>query len=87
VAIYERLTKVKTDRATRLEASCLAVRALVAAQLKPAARLLLKNTTGGDFKKPVHYEFLARAHLDLKQYQAAAEACMRAEELRVTEAA
>jgi hypothetical protein len=38
------------------------------------------------YKKPVHCEFLARAYLDIKQYKKAAEACERAEELRLSEA-
>jgi cytochrome c-type biogenesis protein CcmH/NrfG len=32
-----------------------------------------------------HYEFLARAYLDLKRYKEAAAACERAEELRIAE--
>lgn len=85
VAVYERFKNFKTGRGTRIEALCLAVRALVAAQLRPAARKLLKTVEGSAFKKPAHYEFLGRAHLDLKQYPAAAAACMRAEELRVAQ--
>lgn len=85
-AIYESITQIKTDKATRLEALCLATRALVGAKYKPAARRLLKTVDTGNYKKSAHYEFLARAHLDLKQYLPAAEACKRAEELRVAEA-
>ena len=82
---FEQISEIKTDRAVRLEATCLAVRALVAAKQRSAARSLLKSVANNHYKKPVHYEFLTRAHLDLKQYKAAAEACQRAEELRVTE--
>ncbi len=39
----------------------------------------------GQYKKPAHYEFLARAYLDLKRYKDAADACERAEELRIAE--
>jgi len=83
--VYEQISEIKTDRAVRLEATCLAVRALVSAKQRSAARSLLKSVANNHYKKPVHYEFLARAHLDLKQYKAAAEACQRAEELRVAE--
>lgn len=37
------------------------------------------------YKKPAHYEFLARAYLDLKKCMDAAEACERAEEMRLAE--
>lgn len=82
---YEQIAGMKTDRALRLEATCLAVRALVAIQQRSAARHLLKGVAKAEYKKPAHYEFLARAYLDLKQYKGAAEACTRAEELRVAE--
>lgn len=82
---YEQIATMKTDRAVRLEATCLAVRALVAVQQRSAARHLLRIVAKGDYRKPAHYEFLARAYLDLKQYKGAAEACARAEELRVAE--
>jgi len=82
---YEQILEIKTDRAIRLEATCLSVRALVAEKQRPAARKLLNSVANNPYKKPVHYEFLARAHLDLKQYKDAAEACHRAEELRITD--
>lgn len=86
-ALYERIAALETDRAMRLEATCLAARALaVVKDSRAAARHLLKTVTKRAYKKPVHYEFLARAHLDLKQYKDAAEACTHAEELRVAEA-
>lgn len=83
--IYEQIASIKTDRAIRLEATCLAVRALVAIQQRSAARHLLKIVAEAEYKKPAHYEFLARAYLDLKQYKGAADACTRAEELRLAE--
>jgi len=64
----------------------LAARALVGAKDRSAARSLLKPLKIEGYKKPVHYEFLARAYLDIKQYKNAAEACERAEELRISEA-
>lgn len=82
---YEKILELKTDRAIRLEATCLSVRALVAGNQRPAARKLLNSVANNPYKKPVHYEFLARAHLDLRQYTAAAEACQKAEQLRMTE--
>jgi len=82
---YEQIAGMKTERAVRLEATCLAVRALAAAKQRSAARHLLKGIAKNDYKRAAHYEFLARAHLDLKQYKGAAEACERAEELRLAE--
>jgi hypothetical protein len=41
--------------------------------------------TGCAYPKAIHYEFLARAFLDLKQYKDAAEACQLAEGLRQVE--
>ncbi len=83
--IFEQISAVKTDRAVRLEATCLTTRALVAAKQRPAARQLLKTVETNTYRKPAHYEFLARAYLDLKQYKNAAQACERAEELRIAE--
>jgi tetratricopeptide (TPR) repeat protein len=82
---YERISGLKTDRALRLEATCLAARSLAAIKQRSTARQLLKRVDKADYKKATHYEFLARAHLDLKQYRSAAEACERAEELRAAE--
>lgn len=83
--IYERIAGMKTDRGLRLEATCLAARTLVAIQQRSAARQLLATVATGEYKKPPHYEYLARAYLDLKQYKDAAAACERAEELRLAE--
>lgn len=80
--IYERLSALKTDRALRLEATCLAARSFAAVKKRSSARQLLKRVEHGEYKKPTHYEFLARAYLDLKQYKSAAEACEHAERLR-----
>jgi len=85
LSTYERVGELKADRALRLEATCLAARALSAVKQRPAARSLLRRLGDSTYKKPVHYEFLARAYLDLKQYKKAAEACERAEELREAE--
>jgi hypothetical protein len=45
----------------------------------------VKTVAASNYKKAVHYEFLARAYLDLKQYGEAAVACERAEALRLAE--
>lgn len=82
---YEQMEGIKTDRAINLEATCLAARALVAAKERGAARQLLARVATAQYKKPAHYEFLARAYLDLKRYKEAAAACERAEELRLAE--
>jgi len=83
--VYEQLDGIKTDRAVHLEATCLAVRALVAMKERGAARQLLSRVATGEYRKSTHYEFLARACLDLKKYKDAAVACERAEELRIAE--
>ena len=82
---FEQLQEMKTDRAVRIETTSLAVRALAATKQRPAARALLRELNTSGLKKPVHYEFLARAYLDIKQYKNAAEACEQAEALRVVE--
>jgi hypothetical protein len=56
-----------------------------AAKERGAARQLLTPVASGQYRKPAHYEFLARAYLDLKKYKDAAAACERAEELRLAE--
>ena len=62
ISTYEQITEMKTDRATRLEATCLATRALVATNHRSAGRHLLRTVMKIEYKKPVHYEFLARAY-------------------------
>ena len=73
---------LKGQRVLRLEAACLAARAWVVLKDRNKARALLKPLMQAEYKKPVHYEFLARALLDLKQYDAAAKACEKAHALR-----
>ena len=86
LSVFEEFGALKANRALRLEAECLTVRALAAVGHRNAARRRMKELNIADFRKAVHYEFLARAYLDLKQYKSAAEACERAESLRVQEA-
>jgi len=81
-ALYgKRASEVQSTRSLRLEAACLAVRALIATKQRSEARLILKRVSAGSYKKPVHYEFLAKAYLDMKQYKEAAAACERADHL------
>ena len=75
MSAYQQMEGIKTERAVNLEATCLAARALVAAKERAAARQLLGKVTVAQYRKPAHYEFLARAFLDLKQYKDAAAAC------------
>lgn len=82
---YEQAREAKLDRATNLEATCLAVRSLAAVDERAEARKLLRRVSQAPYKKAIHYEFLARAFLDLKRYQEAAAACERAAELRAAE--
>lgn len=84
--LYERLVPaIGKDRGLRVEAGCIAARALTAAKDRSRARSILRNLTGGTYRRPAHYEFLARAWLDLKNYEEAAKACLQAEERRKAE--
>jgi len=81
----QQLFRAKPDRAKRIEATCLTVRSLVRSGQRRRARELIKEVEGKVYKKPVHYEFIAYAYLELRQYQNAAQACERAEALRAAE--
>jgi len=87
IAFSRQLLEMKPDRARRLEATCLSVRALARNGQRRRARELIKELDGKIYKKPVHYEFLAYAYLELRQYQNAAVACQGAEALRAAEEA
>jgi hypothetical protein len=87
LSLCQQLVKMNPGRARRLEGRCLAVRALARNGQRREARDLVKELDSKVYKKPVHYEFLAYAYLELKQYQNAAKACERAEALRVAEEA
>lgn len=82
---YEHFAEIDADRASHLEATCLAVRALAAAKHRSAARHLIKTVAAANYRKAIHYDFLARAYLDLKQYKETASACGQAETLRAAE--
>jgi hypothetical protein len=84
--LYERLIPaIGKDRGLRVEAGCIAARALTASKERSRARSILRNLTEGTYRRPAHYEFLARAWLDLKNYEEAAKACVLAEERRKSE--
>src|SRR5262245_46018542 len=85
LALFQRLLAANPNRGQRVEATCLAVRALASSGQRRRARELIKDLDSKVYRKPVHYEFLAHAYLDLKQYENAAKACERAEALRVAE--
>jgi len=85
ISLFQELLATKPNRGQRVEATCLAARAIATTGQRRRARELIKELDGKAFKKPVHYEFLAYAYLDLKQYENAGKACERAEELRVTD--
>src|SRR5437867_34692 len=85
LSLCQQLLKMNPGRARRLEGRCLAVRALARNGQRREARELAKELDSKSYKKPVHYEFLAFAYLELKQYENAAKACQRAEELRLAE--
>jgi hypothetical protein len=79
LAAFEQLAATnKLPRNMRIEATCLATRALVARKDRLAARALLKSLRSDDYSKPIHYDFLAHAYLDLRNYKEAARVCERA---------
>jgi len=86
VAIYEKEREsFRADRGLRVEAGCLAARALIALGRRSAGRLIVRGLATGTYRKATHYEFLAWAFLDLEQYKDAAKACQQAEALRQAE--
>ena len=82
LAIYQQVRDLfKKERNLRIEGACLASRALVARNDRPAARAVLKPIAMGTYSKAVHYDFLAHAFLDLKNYGEVARVCALAAEL------
>jgi hypothetical protein len=82
LAIYEQQRDAfKKERNLRVEATCLAARALVARSDRPGARAVLKPIAMSNYTKAVHYHFLAHAFLDLKNYREVVRLCERAAEL------
>ena len=83
VAAHEQLgTLAKVPRHVRLEATCLAARAFIAQKDRSRARALLKEAAAEQYSKPIHYDFLAHAFLDLRNYEEAARMCHQAHDLR-----
>jgi hypothetical protein len=83
LAAFQQLTEMgRIPRNMRIEATCLAARALTARKDRPAARALLKPLLTEEYSKPIHYDFLAHAFLDLRNYREAARLCERASELQ-----
>lgn len=76
---------VKKKASIRVEATSLLVRALAAQKDRSGARALLKKIAGEEYPKAVHYDFLARAYLDVKNYKEVIRCCERAVTLQGTE--
>lgn len=86
--IYETMLDiVKRRQSVRVEATALAARALVARKERSAARSLLKRIGDEEYPKAIHYDFLARAYLDLRNYREVIRCCERALALGETEKA
>lgn len=86
--IYEKMAEiVKRRQSVRVEATSLAARALVAQKERSAARALLKRIGDEEFPKKVHYDFLARAFMDLRNYNEVIRCCERAVKLGEAEKA
>jgi hypothetical protein len=85
-ALYGTLSQTKPGRGILAEAGYMAVSAAVASKNKRAGRKVLAALLELEYPKAVHYEFLARACLDLKQYGNALQAIARAEALQKVEA-
>ncbi len=86
LTIYEGFLTLKVNASARVEAGCLAARGMAATGERRAAREIMEILGREEYRRAVHYEFLAKAYLDLKQYANAAQACETAENLRQEEA-
>src|SRR5258707_106632 len=88
VKIYgEMVENVKLPRGVRVEATCLAARALTAQKERSPARALLRQIGSEAYQKAIHYDFLARAYLDLRNYKEVVRCCERALEISEVEKA
>ena len=86
LAGFQQLSETgRMPRNIRIEATCLAARALTASKERSAARALLKPLLDDAYPRPIHYDFLAHAFLDLRNYAEAARMCERAAELQEAE--
>lgn len=85
-AIYETMPDIlKRQRNIRVEATCLVARALEAQKDRGGARALLKRLGQEQFSKAIHYDFLARAYMDVRNYKEVIRCCERAMELQAAE--
>jgi hypothetical protein len=83
---YEQLRPLlKGRRSVRIEATCLAARALTAQKDRSRARALLKPLAEGEYTRAIHCDALAHAFLDLRNYREAARMCEAAETLHEAE--
>jgi hypothetical protein len=80
-AIHNDVSQLKPSRALLIEAGHMAVAALVALDDRKAARKLVADMRQQTYKKALHYEYLARACLELKQYEHGADALHKAQAL------
>jgi hypothetical protein len=85
LSIHEKFKDLRSGKGLRVEAACLAVRALVAMDDRRSAKEILNTLYDAEYHKAAHYVALAYACLDMKQYGFAARACERAESLRMVE--
>lgn len=69
---------VKNKASIRVEATSLLARALAAQKDRSGARSLLKKIGEEEYPKAVHYDFLARAYLDVRNYREVIRCCERA---------
>jgi hypothetical protein len=80
-ATHTDVAQLNPSRALLLEAGHMAVAAFVSLNEKKAARKLLAELREHSYKKALHYEYLARACLELKQYENGAKALHQARAL------
>lgn len=67
----------KLPRNARVEATCLAARAMVGMQNRPGARKLLSGIAVIEHTKAAPYAHLAQAYMDLKNYREVARICQQ----------
>lgn len=84
--IYDSMQEfVKKKASIRVEATSLYARALAAQKDRSGARALLKKIGDEEYPKAVHYDFLARAYLDVRNYKEVIRCCARAVALQDAE--
>ncbi len=82
-AVYEKMQgPMKRSQNLRVEATCLAARARTARKERSAARAMLKRIGSEVYPKATHYDFLAHAFLDLRNYDEAIRCCEQARTMR-----